>query len=553
VLDVGREGRSYFYTMEYVHGRNLRDVLTALAERDEHLALDAALTLLQGAAAGLHAAHELTDRHGRPMGIVHRDVSPSNLMIAFDGGVKVVDFGVATAADRITETRSGAVKGKIAYLSPEQCKLRSLDRRSDVFALGIVAFELLTRRRLFRRDSDYDTMHAILTDEVPPPSELRGDLPVELDAVVLRALARDRDRRFATTAAMRDALERVALRHGIATGPAAIRRAMHDLFGDCPPPAVELRDEVETGVVSLAALEVVSGEQAARLDEDRRPTFRMRAVEAPPPSRWPSATDVPITSSVSSPVAVAAFADPPSSSAATAAFADPPSSPAVAPPLGHGRRRRAWPLVAGAAVIAGVAMMAAIEVAPPAVAPDTAAPAVGSTSAGIAARAASPGVAAAPVTSPAAPVTPPAAPVVVAAPASRLSLRTELDAIELDAIELEPAPQRPTDVPTTSASAPARSVDVVAATRARASTAARRGEWRAAYRACREGLAAAPRDVELLAVCGQAACVLGKAQTARTYIAALPPRRAAEVERRCLAGGTLHSPTECVDDPFACR
>jgi hypothetical protein len=257
VLDVGRAGHSYFYTMEYVHGRNLREVLERLVEVRRFFPLDAILAVLSAAAAGLHAAHEQRDRNGRSLEIVHRDVSPSNVMVAFDGAVKIVDFGVAHAIDHVSETRSGVVKGKTGYLAPEQCTMSQIDRRCDVFALGIVAYELVTRTRLFRRKSEYETMHAIVSEHPVPPSQVRRQLPPALDAIIMRALEKNRAHRYNTCADFQGALATLARQLGIDTGPVAVLDAMHALFGDCPEPWHELErtHQRDTAVVRLSAFE----------------------------------------------------------------------------------------------------------------------------------------------------------------------------------------------------------------------------------------------------------------------------------------------------------
>ncbi|HUQ08336.1 MAG TPA: serine/threonine-protein kinase [Kofleriaceae bacterium] len=257
VLDVGRAGHSYFYTMEYVHGRNLREVLEHLVEVRRFFPLDATLSVLVAAAAGLHAAHEQRDRNGRSLEIVHRDVSPSNVMVGFDGGVKIVDFGVAHAIDHVSETRSGVVKGKTGYLAPEQCTMSQLDRRCDVFALGIVAYELVTRTRLFRRRSEYETMHAIVSEHPAPPSQVRRQLPPALDPIIMRALEKNRAHRYNTAADFQADLAALAHQLGIATGPIAVVDAMHSLFGDCPEPwhALEQVRQGDTAVVRVSAFE----------------------------------------------------------------------------------------------------------------------------------------------------------------------------------------------------------------------------------------------------------------------------------------------------------
>src|SRR3954470_15996170 len=175
VYDIGMLGDSYFFTMEYVHGETVRSLLQRAYGLRRPVPLACALTIAAGAAAGLHHAHERYANDGRPLAIVHRDVSPSNVMVSYEGHVKLVDFGVAKAADRAVQTKSGTVKGKIAYLSPEQCRGDRVDRRSDLFSLGIVLWELLTCTRLYRRASDLETMTAIVHEDAPPPSVRRDD------------------------------------------------------------------------------------------------------------------------------------------------------------------------------------------------------------------------------------------------------------------------------------------------------------------------------------------------------------------------------------------
>ena len=167
VFDIGKLGDSYFFTMEYVHGETVRGLLHRARSLRREIPIGHVLTVIANAAAGLNHAHDRIGVDGRPLGIVHRDVSPSNLMISYEGSVKVVDFGVAKADNRATETRSGAVKGKISYLSPEQCRGTAVDRRSDLFSLGICMWEMLTTQRLYRRSSDFENMNAIVTEPAP--------------------------------------------------------------------------------------------------------------------------------------------------------------------------------------------------------------------------------------------------------------------------------------------------------------------------------------------------------------------------------------------------
>ena len=236
VYDVGKLGDSYFFTMEYVHGETVRALLLRAHELRRTPPIGCVLAIAAGAAAGLSHAHTRIGVEGRPLGIVHRDVSPSNLMVGYDGSVKVVDFGVAKAADRIAETHSGAVKGKISYLSPEQARGQRLDQRSDLFSLGIVMWEMLTVERLYKHDSDFDTMKAIIHAETPPPSSRRRDVPPELDAVVLRCLAKSPERRFQTAEELGEAIERVAVQTSSPLSAAGLSRFLRELFGAKPEP-----------------------------------------------------------------------------------------------------------------------------------------------------------------------------------------------------------------------------------------------------------------------------------------------------------------------------
>ncbi len=240
VYDIGKLGDSYFFTMEYVHGETVRGLLHRARSLRRELPLNVIVTVIAGAAAGLHHAHERIGHDGKPLGIVHRDVSPSNLMVSYEGSVKVVDFGVAKAENRVQETRSGTVKGKIAYLSPEQCRGGSLDRRSDLFSLGIVFWEMLTVERLYKRNSDFENMTAIVTEDPIPPSTRRPGLPPELDAIVMRLLSKDPNQRYTTADQLVEALEEVAPRLGVMISASSVGRLLRDMFGQRPEPWLEM-------------------------------------------------------------------------------------------------------------------------------------------------------------------------------------------------------------------------------------------------------------------------------------------------------------------------
>ena len=241
VYDIGKLGESYFFTMEYVHGETVRAILQRAHALRQSIPIPCVMSVIAGAAAGLHHAHERNGIDGKPLGIVHRDVSPSNLMVSFEGSVKVVDFGVAKAANRVQETRSGTVKGKISYLSPEQCRGHDLDRRSDLFSLGIVMWEMLAGRRLYRHDSDFENMSAIVQDMPPRPSTLRADVPAEVEAIAMRLLAKSRDDRFATADELLQHVEHAAMRAGTIISVSTLARYMKELFGQRPEPWVEMQ------------------------------------------------------------------------------------------------------------------------------------------------------------------------------------------------------------------------------------------------------------------------------------------------------------------------
>src|SRR5690606_27967609 len=215
-LELGQHGNRYYLVMEYLAGLSLAQLARKAVARVPGGLIPTNFVLALGAqvCAGLHYAHQRSAPDGTHLKIVHRDVSPQNLVISFDGVLKIVDFGIAKAELRETDTREGTVKGKFAYMSPEQCRAAPIDRRTDVFALGTILHEVLTGRRLFKRATPYETYQAILAGNVVPPSQLIPELDPTIDEVVLRALAFDRDGRFPTAEAMGEALHGALHRRG---------------------------------------------------------------------------------------------------------------------------------------------------------------------------------------------------------------------------------------------------------------------------------------------------------------------------------------------------
>jgi serine/threonine protein kinase len=253
VYDIGMLGDSYFFTMEYVHGETVKSLVQRAQELRRPLPLACVLTIVAGTAAGLHHAHERNGNDGRPLGIVHRDISPANLMVSYEGNVKIVDFGVAKAADRGVETQSGVVKGKISYLSPEQCRGARVDRRSDLFSLGIVMWEMLTGARLYRRANDFKSMTAIVREPPPPPSSHRPEVPSAIDDLVLRLLAKSVTDRFQTAQDVVEAIENASLRARTILSTSAVSQLVRDLFGARPEPWLEYESETLPFQTSMIA------------------------------------------------------------------------------------------------------------------------------------------------------------------------------------------------------------------------------------------------------------------------------------------------------------
>ncbi len=207
VLDVVREDGELFLVMDYVHGEPLSKLIKLVRARKEKVPPPIAARIAADMLYGLHAAHEAKDGAGRPLEIVHRDVSPQNLLVGMDGVSRVVDFGVAKAEGRLQATAEGNLKGKLGYFSPEQLK-QEVDRRTDVFAAAIVLWETLSAKRLFVGDSHWDVVHEVLHKEIEPPSKLDPPVPEALSEVVMRGLARDKEARFQTARDMAQAVER---------------------------------------------------------------------------------------------------------------------------------------------------------------------------------------------------------------------------------------------------------------------------------------------------------------------------------------------------------
>ena len=232
VYDIGGESGDFFFAMEYVHGEDLGRLIATALENGVPLSLDTALTFACGVCAGLHYAHEKVGTDGRPLNVVHRDVSPSNVLVSYDGAVKVVDFGIArVSSSHSGEKTHGGLKGKIAYMSPEQCRGKGvLDRRSDIFSIGAILFEMTTGQLPFTDETEYGVLNQIVNTDAPRPSSIVPSYPPALEKIVMKALARDVDARYTTTLALQTDLEDFAHENRLRMSALVLARLMSSLF-----------------------------------------------------------------------------------------------------------------------------------------------------------------------------------------------------------------------------------------------------------------------------------------------------------------------------------
>ncbi|MEX1368314.1 MAG: protein kinase [Nannocystaceae bacterium] len=236
VIELGQSRHGYFLTMELVHGVDLRAVLRAAA-KSTPIPLGCSIAIASGLAAALHYAHERTGPDGLPMGLVHRDVSPSNVLITYDGVIKLVDFGVAKAAAHTARTRATVLKGKVGYMSPEQCRGIPVDRRTDLFSLGVLLYELTTLHRPFYEDNHFAALNRIVSGDYERPSEVVPGYPPGLEQIVAKSLEPDPARRYPTARALLDDLEQFAQAEGLRVSTAVLADYVTEQLGRPPFPA----------------------------------------------------------------------------------------------------------------------------------------------------------------------------------------------------------------------------------------------------------------------------------------------------------------------------
>jgi serine/threonine-protein kinase len=246
--ELGRDGDELFLVLEYLEGESGAGLMRRAAARSDILDYGLAAYIIAEACAGLHAAHELKDRSGRTRHLVHRDVSPQNVFITYAGEVKVLDFGIAKAAGRLSHTEVGQVKGKFSYMSPEQCLGAPLDPRSDIFSLGIVLYEVSTFRRLFKRANDLMVLKAVTEEPITPPSREVPGYPPCLEAIILKALSRPREQRYQSATEMRRELLAAMRELGVGDEPSErLSETMHRLFPERIEEKRQMLQRVQAG------------------------------------------------------------------------------------------------------------------------------------------------------------------------------------------------------------------------------------------------------------------------------------------------------------------
>lgn len=298
-FDVGQVDELYYIAMEHIHGEDIRTIVRQMkAKGVPGLPLEHALAIIIGQCSGLAYAHEKRDLNGQHLGIVHRDVSPQNLVVTFSGDVKIVDFGIAKSGVQIDDTTSGQVKGKIPYMAPEQASGDGVDWRSDIFATGVMLFELTTGRRLFKGPSEYETLKIICEKEYPRPSQVRGGYPLRLERIVMKALAKRREDRYQSAREMQADLEDFVRDERIPVSQIALAEWMERLFAD----KLAAQKEALQDIKHLA--DVIASEQPS-------PLSALAPIEADPaPSAPSSPFDLPTGPASSTTITDASFALP---------------------------------------------------------------------------------------------------------------------------------------------------------------------------------------------------------------------------------------------------
>ncbi len=261
IYDLGKIGESYFIAMEYIFGRDMRRIIPKADALGIPFPMVYALKIASSVCEGLYYAHQKTDLYGNALNIVHRDVTPENIFVSFDGTVKVLDFGIAKAANQIEQTRAGEIKGKLSYMSPEQCMGKPLDCRSDLFSLGVVLYEWLTGFKLFTGDSEVAILKSITEGKIYAPSYFKADIPEAVEAILMKALEKDRERRYQTAWEMQYDLDQFLSQYEFTPSNIHLSNFLKQLFND------ELEEEKDR-LGALRQLAAAGPEEILEPDED---------------------------------------------------------------------------------------------------------------------------------------------------------------------------------------------------------------------------------------------------------------------------------------------
>jgi eukaryotic-like serine/threonine-protein kinase len=289
IFDVGQVEGTYYIAMEHVHGEDLRSIVRQMRKKAvSEFPLEHTVAIMLAVCGGLAYAHEKRDLDGSSLNIVHRDISPQNIVVTFSGDVKIVDFGIAKSDTKMQmETRSGKLKGKVPYMSPEQARGEPIDSRSDIFAVGVMLFELTTGKRLFKGQSEFETLKLICEREYPLPSQIRPGYPPELESIVMRALMKERSERYQNARDMQGALETFVRREQIPVSNIALTEFMQNLFEE------KLASQKQDLLAGKQLADIIELQQAAEsqtLEDPSNPRLSQSVLSAPAAAR--TITDV---------------------------------------------------------------------------------------------------------------------------------------------------------------------------------------------------------------------------------------------------------------------
>jgi eukaryotic-like serine/threonine-protein kinase len=258
IYDLGRINESYFIAMEYIFGRDMRRIIPKADTLGIPFPMVYALKIASSVCEGLYYAHQKADLYGNPLSIVHRDVTPENIFVSFDGTVKILDFGIAKAANQVEQTKAGEIKGKLSYMSPEQCMGRPLDNRSDIFSLGAVLYEWITGFKLFTGESEVAVLKSITDGKIYAPSYFKPDIPEAVEGILMRALDKDRDKRYQSAWEMQYDIDQFLTQYEFTPSNIHLSNFLKQLF----------YDELENEKSRLASQPGGSGRVAVQVAED---------------------------------------------------------------------------------------------------------------------------------------------------------------------------------------------------------------------------------------------------------------------------------------------